>query len=118
MMFRQGWVLFIVLMLSFSIPVLFVEEVDAENGSLQNGDPTSSSHTGFPPISIEDDYSLYENASLNGWSGTGTANDPIVISFLDFDAKGTDYGLSISNTTMHIKFVNCIFRNTIFTKRT
>ncbi|MBN1539360.1 MAG: right-handed parallel beta-helix repeat-containing protein [Candidatus Thermoplasmatota archaeon] len=73
---------------------------------------SGSSLTGFPPTSIEGDVSLYENATLHGWSGTGSQGDPIVVEDLFFDANGTGYAFSISNTTMHVLFLNCTFYNT------
>ncbi|MBN1389876.1 MAG: right-handed parallel beta-helix repeat-containing protein [Candidatus Thermoplasmatota archaeon] len=86
-----------------------VNETDGRIGDLVADTPSLSDS---PPMSIDGDVSLFENATLNGWPGTGTPGDPIVINGMDFDSSQTAYAVSIVNTTMQILMQNCTFRNT------
>ncbi len=59
------------------------------------------------PIFIENNTSLIHNASEYGWNGSGSLLDPIIISDLIIDAKGSEYGIRIWNTTAHLIMYNC-----------
>ncbi|MGA1866403.1 MAG: NosD domain-containing protein [Thermoplasmatota archaeon] len=112
MLLRHVWSLLVLLILcSTGLTVLCEGPREAEaSRSEQNFDVYSPS--GFPPISIEGDSSLLENATLNGWPGSGTQGDPIIIRGLDIDSNGTRYAFSIANTTLHVLFEDCTFSNT------
>ena len=60
-------------------------------------------------ISIDGDADLIAQAEVNGWPGTGSADDPVLISGMDFSAAYSEYALYVGNTTLHLTLRNCNF---------
>jgi len=64
------------------------------------------------PIIIDGDPELQAMATMEGWTGSGSAGDPILIENYDIDALGASNGINIKNTTLHIAIKNCSVNNT------
>jgi len=67
----------------------------------------------FISFSIENNTSLIENATLYGWTGSGTSGDPITIKNMEIDALGSGFGIKVSNTTMDLLINNVTIYNTV-----
>lgn len=106
----RAWVLAIVI--SLIVPALVLNFNDTAEGNYEIVGPPTFVFLSFPPFSIENDTSLIENSSLNGWTGSGNPNDPIVIKDLNIDGSNGIYAVRISNTTLYLEFSNCTFWNT------
>jgi parallel beta-helix repeat protein len=63
-------------------------------------------------ISIQNETDFINQATLEGWSGLGTHNDPFIIENLEIDANGTGFCIYINNI-IKINFIirNCILYN-------
>lgn len=59
------------------------------------------------PIRIEDDADLVAQATSEGWDGSGTSNDPYVISGYDINATGYGIGIYVGNTTLYLTVDGC-----------
>ncbi|OPY33157.1 MAG: Periplasmic copper-binding protein (NosD) [Methanomassiliicoccales archaeon PtaU1.Bin124] len=59
------------------------------------------------PFRIDSDAELIDMAESSGWTGTGTASDPIVISNCTISAGGDSAAIYIGNTTLHIIIRDC-----------
>jgi len=84
--------------LMFSFSVLSIFDVEG------NQDGTRAVHI---PISISGNSDLVARATSEGWSGTGTYNDPYIIENFDIDAGGSVFGIRISGTDRHVTIRNC-----------
>lgn len=60
------------------------------------------------PITINGDLNLAAQASVNNWSGNGSASNPYIISNLNIDAEGGPAAIGISGTTLHVTIENCV----------
>jgi len=59
------------------------------------------------PLLIDGDTELAEAADEHNWPGSGTEDDPYVISSLEIDVSGDRRCVSISNTTEHVVIQGC-----------
>jgi len=90
--------------LLFLSPPLFSDASDVEG---DYGMPWIS----HPPIRIDSDASLLENATVQEWPGIGSQADPITIKDLTIDAPSSEYGIYIGNTTLYLVINNVTVRN-------
>lgn len=63
------------------------------------------------PILIENETSLLDNVSSEGWPGSGTDIDPYVISDYTIDGKGGMYCILLSNLSSSVMIRNCTLWN-------
>ncbi|MGA1793457.1 MAG: right-handed parallel beta-helix repeat-containing protein [Thermoplasmatota archaeon] len=65
-------------------------------------------------ISITGDDDLLYQASINGWSGNGSKEDPVSIKDLSIDAKDYEFCMDIVDISKHVLIDNCTFSNTSY----
>ncbi|MBN1389483.1 MAG: right-handed parallel beta-helix repeat-containing protein [Candidatus Thermoplasmatota archaeon] len=60
---------------------------------------------------IDSDQRFAETASVNGWPGSGSEDDPFIIEDLVIDGNGNHYGLVIRDTSSKFMVQNCTIFN-------
>ena len=72
----------------------------------------SVAYTSHDPIRIENDSDLITQATSEEWDGSGTSNDPYVISGYDINATGHGVGIYVGNTTLYLTVNGCQVHDT------
>lgn len=67
--------------------------------------PLASEYEIHAPLSIYGDAELQTMATTEGWSGNGTADDPIIIE--NYLITGINDAILLQNTNLHVKITHC-----------
>lgn len=101
----------IALLLTVGLPssTLWLESVNTLNAYGGAFTHASSNLVSHDPIHICGNEDLLQQAAAEGWPGSGTADDPIIISGYVIEAsESEDYiAIAVENTTLHIRITNC-----------
>ncbi|MHA2250133.1 MAG: NosD domain-containing protein [Candidatus Kariarchaeaceae archaeon] len=90
----------------------FLDDAYQISGLANNNDPQPLSQTNIlSSIAINGNSEFFRYVNINGWSGTGTVNDPYIIENYQFDVGGLKPGVSIGNTTVHFIIRNVHVEN-------
>ncbi len=68
----------------------------------------SSAYVSFGAITVSGDADLLSQASTNGWTGNGSASNPIIIEGYNIS---TNPGITFSDTTLYVKFRNMFLQD-------
>jgi len=74
-------------------------------------------YTPHDVIRINNNTDFADQAQKEGWPGSGTEDDPYIISGYDIDAHGAGVALYIGNTTVHFVVENCYLHNASYRSR-
>lgn len=73
--------------------------------------PRKNTRSGNSLIHIDNETDLSDTASIEGWPGDGSKNNPYIISGMERNITGYNQGIYIGNTTSHIVIRNCNLTN-------
>ncbi len=78
------------------------------------GKETRLIYIAHSPISINGDADLASQAAAESWGGSGTESDPYIISGYLINGTGSDHGISIRDTSLHIEIRYNLIKDTEF----
>ncbi|MFW3145691.1 MAG: NosD domain-containing protein [Thermoplasmatota archaeon] len=86
----------------------FIGVLDIDGSGIDFPSAGSNPHS---VIDIDGNADLLNTASSEGWPGSGSQQDPILISNYTIDAGGSSFCIAIANTTYSISVQNCTLKN-------
>lgn len=102
------------LVISFVLALVPVLAFGLANGGGDNGLPPArtEAYTPLSPFRLNNNVELQAAALTNGWPGSGTESDPIVISGYEIASPGSPAAVYIGNTTLHFSLTSCWIHGT------
>lgn len=89
------------------ITLLLGSIIPFPTSQISEGRISDSTRIESSPISISGNSDLLVKKGVYGWSGNGTASDPVIIRDLEIDAEGGDHCLKMENISFHFVIENC-----------
>ncbi len=96
---KKGFQLIILTILIFGVTISIIPLIGSNNGQ----------HANHNPVSIDGNSDLINQASLEGWLGSGTEEDPYLID--GYTITNCNVSITIKNTDLPFKITNCLLEN-------
>ena len=107
-MMKKNTILKIIILTVFLSAISGENMKSIETSQLNQNFDSNLTQANHIPINISGNNDLLSQAIVEGWFGTGTDNDPLIIQNYQIDAKNSNYGIAFHNITLKVLLKNVI----------